>query len=267
LKQSDYNKFETIENVEDAKIEFGLMDGGIVDNQAIDGFLKEAERGGKDENNYDLFISCDVSSYWVDAYTSPQIATINISWWHNLKSGIVVWILKNMIRNKFKNPKGTWAVTFSKYIDKFLSLPNHKLKLMLQTRAKSVFMLANDLYLKQIRRMYQAYLYSHSEYHNKFILNAIYDLSGANPKLTKNPLLMPSANMMAKAEKARTMSTTIWFDEEHQKQNILETIIDTGEFTMCYNLLKHYKGRVVNSEAENALVMTLENDYKAFKSK
>jgi predicted acylesterase/phospholipase RssA len=261
---ANYNKLESIATANKETIEFGLMDGGIVDNQAIDGFLKESERGG-DNNLYDLVISCDVSSYFVDPYTSPKIK--KFSGWKNMAGDVVFLAVKKYARSLFTNPTGTWAKSFSKYLDKFLSLPKEKLLLMAQTRSKSVFMLANDLYLKQIRRMYQAFMFSHHIYKDKFILNAIYDLSVANPKLPTDPLLAPSANMMAKAEKARTMSTTIWFDDTHKKENVLQAIIDTGEFTMCYNLLKHFRGRVANNAEENAMVTQLVTDYKAFKSK
>ncbi len=269
---ANYNKIESVTEASQTKLVFGLMDGGIVDNQAIDGFIKEAERGNGD-NEYDLIISCDVSSYFMDAYTLPQPSNTKKTWWSQLKENIIFWVAKNFIRKKFTNPSGTWAITFAKYIDKFLSLRNDKLILMLQTRIKSVFMLANDLYLKQIRRMYQAFMFSHPKYKDKFILNAIYDLSSANPKLPTDPLLKPSANMMAKAEQARIMSTTIWFDAEHQKQNSLQTIIDTGEFTMCFNLLKYFKNRKDKLESkeisiiENELLERLEKDYLNFKAK
>jgi hypothetical protein len=260
----NYNKLESDAVDTITTKEFGIMDGGIVDNQAIDGFLKEAERGNG-TNQYDLLISCDVSSYFLDAYTLPKEKKDKVSWWKRQKEKIIISLAKNFVIKKLENPKGTWAITFAKYIDIFLALPNKKLILMLETRAKSVFMLANDLYLKQIRRMYQKYMYSHPVYKDKFILNTIYDLCKANPNLPTNPVLIPSAAIMETAEKARTMSTTIWFDEQHQKDKVLEAIIATGQFTTCYNLLKYIGKLPTKTNEILALEQLLLSDYGKFK--
>jgi predicted acylesterase/phospholipase RssA len=55
------------------EIEFGLMDGGITDNQGIYSFLLAEERKfGKDNHGYDLFMYCDVASPFMDGYELPK---------------------------------------------------------------------------------------------------------------------------------------------------------------------------------------------------
>jgi hypothetical protein len=41
------------------------------------------------------------------------------------------------------------------------------------------------------------------------------------------------------ANEARAMGTTLWFDESDVKGEKRDKIIATGQFTICYNLIKH----------------------------
>jgi hypothetical protein len=49
----------------------------------------------------------------------------------------------------------------------------------------------------------------------------------------------PSVKLIETAESARLMPTTLWFDQHHVKAQMREAVIATGQFTTCYNLLKH----------------------------
>jgi hypothetical protein len=51
---------------------FGLMDGGIDDNQGIDSFIRAEERlQNKNNFGHDLYIACDVSSNYTSGYNFP----------------------------------------------------------------------------------------------------------------------------------------------------------------------------------------------------
>ena len=64
---------DTIQNATTKNLEFGLMDGGITDNQGIHSFLLAEERKFKaDQRGYDLFIFCDVASPYMAAYALPK---------------------------------------------------------------------------------------------------------------------------------------------------------------------------------------------------
>ncbi len=277
---SDYNRVDFLKNKNFEQKQFGIMDGGITDNQGIGSFLKADDRRKK-ADKFDLFISCDVSSYLMDGYTLPvyknrwyngfslrSIGTLFFllacvfplllvfinQWkpWHyivgtlsGIFSAVVIgFMVSKMIKAVRKTSEtGSWNTVFKKYSNVLYRLRFDVLKHMLLSRAKSVFILANDVYLKQIRRMYYDRLFTDKKYRDKVIQNTIYDLSRTkfNPDDVSIDPLYPSQKLIATAEKARTMSTTLWFDSRHQSEKVKESIIATGQFTTCYNLLQYLK--------------------------
>ncbi|MBN9284776.1 MULTISPECIES: patatin-like phospholipase family protein [unclassified Flavobacterium] len=303
----DYNSADFFKNKNFEKKQFGIMDGGITDNQGIGSFLKADQRRSK-EKKFDLFISCDVSSYLMDAYTLPVYTrrwyndftlqklgywVLGIGsvlplmllflddWkpWHyvvgtltGIFSAVVLGygfsFLVKAVSDE-KESSGSWNTVFRKYKSVFFRLRFDILKQMVLSRAKSVFILANDVYLKQIRRMYYEGLFSNKKYRSKVIQNTIYDLSSAKfpPEAKSSDSLHPSPKMIAVAEKARTMSTTLWFDKKHQAEKRKECIIATGQFTTCYNLLHYIKEMDITLKTDAVLQLerTLLQDYEAFK--
>lgn len=307
---SDYNRVDFLKNKNFEKKQFGIMDGGITDNQGIGAFLKaDARRTKKDKGNgFDLLISCDVSSYLMDGYTLP----VYKNRWYNGFSlrflgvvfcliGLVLPLMLAFIKEwkswqyvvgtvtgiftaimigfaisklvktfrKSKN-KGSWNTVFKKYSPVLYTLRFDILKHMVQSRAKSVFILANDVYLKQIRRMYYDNLFANEKYRKKVIQNTIYDLSPVNSKKYNNPKkpVIPSEKLIAVAEKARTMSTTLWFDSHHESEKVKEAIIATGQFTTCYNLIV-FLGKLKATEKTPDLVQleaVLKSDFESFKA-
>lgn len=301
-----YNHFDLLKDEQFTnEVRFGIMDGGVADNQAIDAFKKADAR--RKENKFDLFIATDVTSYLMDGYTLPlekkkwyNIFSLNFIWisWLLLSlalplmllfikkpwtpwmyvagtlSGLmllpVVWLLFTFLKGIIagKKEKNSWQLVFKKYKSVFLGVRIGALKQMLRSRAKSVFILANDIYLKQIRRMYYDALYADPNYRDRFVQNAIYDLSLINfseKDLSTDPL-HPSAVLIAMSEKARTMGTTLWFDKKHQAAKMKESIISSGQFTCCYNLLKYVNKKEASglTSAETALKQQLEKDWEQF---
>lgn len=61
--------------------DFGLMDGGIDDNQGIQGLMLGDSRAQTIGNGFDTLIACDVSSPYIDDYEPPAI---NNRGWHKL---------------------------------------------------------------------------------------------------------------------------------------------------------------------------------------
>ncbi|MBS1734157.1 MAG: patatin-like phospholipase family protein [Bacteroidetes bacterium] len=315
LDSNDYNNTDFLKDKSfDKKIQFGIMDGGVADNQAIEAFMLADDRRKKNDPNsaFSLFISCDVTSYFMDGYTLPvaenkwysnisfntaraliMFIVLSVSAWvpfsifkfrHNWQLWnsvsvavascffipVVVWFASKIFKRKPTASDGTWALVFKKYMHVFKNMKIGRLKDLLVTRAKSVFILANDIYLKQIRRIYYNRLYSDPDYKGRVIQNAIYDLSEAKFNLA-DPLKKesydppePSAAVKTVVEKARTMGTTLWFDPNHQKQNIKECIVATGRFTTCYNLLKFIRKTGANTAELKQLEAELMNDYAKF---
>lgn len=287
------------------KIRFGVMDGGVADNQAIDAFKKADNR--RKNNKFDLFIATDVTSYLMDGYTLPlekkgwlsrfSLVGIIITWlllsaalpvmlitlpapWKTwvivagTLSGLflapVMYLAVQYIAGLFRKNKteSSWGIVFNKYKWVFLRLRIGTVKQMILSRLKSVFILANDIYLKQIRRMYYDALFADPNYKERSVQNAIYDLSKI--KFPENHLPatgpVPSPALIEVAEKARTMGTTLWFDSKHQAEKTKENIIAAGQFTTCYNLLKHLskKDKSSLSEKQQALIKQLTEDWELF---
>jgi hypothetical protein len=285
-EKSSQEKFENIDLLADSQfindLHFGIMDGGVTDNQAIDAFKRaDDRRKNNDLPEFDLFMVCDVTSFFMDGYTLP----LEKKKWYNrisLLAIIIIWVLSILIFpalliaggrpwtgwmyvvstisallalpfvyflyraiNKLivrKKKASTWGKMFNKYLPVFLKLRIGALKQMMAARFKSVFILANDIYLKQIRRMYFDELFRDESYKNRVIQNTIYDLSKAKFDTAEshdNDKLHPSERMIAIAEKARTMGTTLWFDSRHVSEQMKECIIATGQFTTCFNLLRY----------------------------
>lgn len=305
----NYNRFDLLKDEQfTSGIRFGIMDGGVTDNQAIDAFKKADTRRAK--NRFDLFIATDVTSYLMDGYTLPlekkkwynffSLKFISLLWllcslflplllllnpqpwkaWMYISGTISGLLLLPVLYLFFsslkkivlgKKAKTSWELVFKKYRHIFLGIRIGAVKQMIRSRAKSVLILANDVYLKQIRRMYYDALYADPLYKDRCVQNAIYDLSLINfspADLSTDPL-HPSATLIAMAEKARNMGTTLWFDKNHQAEKMKESIIASGQFTCCYNLLKYFnekkKGTLTTAETE--LKKQLLADWEQFNKK
>lgn len=304
LEEDHYNTYDLLKDDDFNKdINFGIMDGGVTDNQAIEGMkMSDNRRRKNNKTPYDLFMACDVSSYFMDGYTLPlekkkwysRLTINNVlllwilgslvlpamlllvkcwCWWMYIPatlSGLmllpVIIILGKRLLAK-KKPATSWSTMIKKYKPIFFGLRLGALQQMILSRAKSVFILANDIYLKQIRRMYYEALFGNPDTRNRTIQNAIYDLSKAKfPASRPKQPLQPSPAMIDIAEKARTMGTTLWFDEQHIKEQMKQSIIATGQFTTCYNLLK-YLNKKKPEELTPQLVQLkqdLEKDWNKF---
>lgn len=317
LDSSSYNNTDFLEDKSfKEKIQFGIMDGGVADNQAIEAFMLADKRRKtyRDDAAFSLFISCDVTSYFMDGYTLPVaknkwysnisfnmarfiiilIVSLVAAWvpfsiwkfhsnwqlWNSISVAVascffipvVGWLLSKLFSRKKNSTQGTWGGILAKYMHVFTSMKIGRLKDLLVMRAKSVFILANDIYLKQIRRIYYDRLYNDPAYKNRIIQNAIYDLSVAKfnpadpPEKKPYDPPEPSAQVKAIAEKARTMGTTLWFDSNHQQQKIKECIVATGRFTTCYNLLKFIQKTGANTPELKQLQTDLLKDYLKFQA-
>lgn len=289
---SEQKKFAGVKN------RFGIMDGGVADNQAVDSVLLSNKRR-PDHQKYDMVILTDVTSFFMDGYSLPLVekgwlsslspnfwvriwqflalafcVMLVSSYWTGWKPWmswlvfpgaltLITWIWATyQIRTKkikAKEEKSTWGIILFKYAGYFLKIPFYSVRQMLLSRIKSVFLLANDIYLKQIRRQYYQYIYNDPAYKDIIVANAIYDLSTVRQKMleesneetrkaaggidvlhdgTDLKIPLPSPVLMAVAETARLMDTTLWFDENQEAAHIKAAIIATGQFTTCYNLLK-----------------------------
>lgn len=195
----------------DPKDRFGIMDGGIVDNQGIEVIELEEDSMRRKGKSLDFVIVSDVSSPYMDAYApNKQMLPKGIGnctldkiqkgvWW---AEGIttLLWIASLAAGNHYLTGAMTmiWAMvtltTFAmswakKKLVKILSktivgniLPWIKqltlsdIESLLMNRATSVLMMTSSVFLKRIRKMSYSNLHNDDEWQHRLITNTIYEL-------------------------------------------------------------------------------------------
>lgn len=163
------------------------------------------------------------------------------------------------------------------------------LEQMIKNRISSVVTMVSDINLKHTRRLIYDKFYDQPVWDNKRVANFIYELSEINHIKRRSKILTSALREEDKltlldidtlvpiAEAARKMGTTLWFDEDDTKKELLKNIIACGQFTMCGNLLeylatleadeKYYASLDEPSKEEiKDLKKQLVDDWNAFKS-
>ncbi len=195
---------------------FGIMDGGIVDNQGIEPILLAEERISKSEKErtdkaLELVIVSDVSSPYMDGYSpNKQKLPDGIGRWtfsklrrntligqlaitllliiafltnnHYLIGGmLVVWGMVTLatIALHLMNKKILKLVSQT-IVGKNASFIQHltfaDIESMLMNRATSILKLSSSVFMKRIRKMTYSTLYDDEDWQNRKITNTIYEL-------------------------------------------------------------------------------------------
>ena len=160
-----------------------------------------------------------------------------------LVGALLYWKLHNVYK---KATKGSWGSIINKYVGYFFKIRTSVLIEMIVARAESVLKMTTSIFMIQIRRLSYQLFYEHPEWSNRRISVRIYEVSTQGfpdtesrlkEKLPKTwrQIPPPSHQLLAIAQQAREMGTTLWFDDENLDKR--DKIIATGQFTMCYNLL------------------------------
>ena len=209
--------FHVHENEDAAKKDhFGIMDGGIVDNQGIEPILLAEERIRKSEKEridkaLELVIVSDVSSPYMEGYSpnkqklpnrigkwtiaklkrNSMIAEIIISLFliiaflsknHYIIGAVaVIWVMATIATIAFHliNKKILKLVSQT-VIGENASYINHltfaDIESMLMNRASSILKLSSSVFMKRIRKMNYSTLYDDVDWENRKITNTIYEL-------------------------------------------------------------------------------------------
>lgn len=173
-------------------VNFGLMDGGIDDNQGIDSFIKAEERlQNKNKFGHDLYISCDVSSNYTSGYDFPQenkksifqkmsviqyvlcillilvlsVLGVGTNTFSNLSYAfmgissflliiiVILFIKGNSAYKKSIRTNNTYGLIIFSHIGYFLKIKLSTLLQVIDSRATSAGYLAGVVFLKKIRRI------------------------------------------------------------------------------------------------------------------
>jgi predicted acylesterase/phospholipase RssA len=119
---------------------------------------------------------------------------------------------------------------------------------MFVNRRKSAMKLVSDVFLKHMRWFSLERVYGQFIWKPRLIMNAIFDLADdeVEKRRKKYPyqseeLLKPGEEIILATSKATSMSTRLWFTEEELEgnQNMPDTLIACGQFTVCFNLLEY----------------------------
>lgn len=140
--------------------------------------------------------------------------------------------------------------------------PTGVLEQMVKARVNSMLSMILDVNLKQTRRLifdlFYGAFYGEKIWQNRRIFNVIYELStlniesrkqsivgkfaGKSAGMVEDPVALLTDNCGALneiAERARTMGTTLWFDEADTDSKRMRDVVVCGQFTTCVQLLEY----------------------------
>ena len=143
------------------------------------------------------------------------------------------------------------------------------LKQLIMSRVNSVITMTVEVNLKQVRRLIYSRFYEKEIWNNRRASAFIYELSPGNQASRKEKfataketdptfyltrddkdlLLDLKTRIPVIAEAASKMGTTLWFVEKEMKAEMLDKIIQCGQFTACANLLEYTLTLIRQAEA------------------
>lgn len=107
---------------------------------------------------------------------------------------------------------------------------------MLALRATSLMALTSSIFMDRVRGLVFRQAYGDPAFKGRRISNLIYSLTRDDATLfTQHPWLRPKPHLVALAQQAEAMPTTLWFTEDKQ----FYALEGAGETTTCYVLLRH----------------------------
>lgn len=207
---------------------FGIMDGGIVDNQGIDPILLAEERMEKDQKSnekcLDLVIISDVSGPYMDSYEISDIhlpksignITLNkittflwilcsiltictiisyivssISFISGVLTTVLVFAMSGMFFYSVLKKKlidRCKKTIISERVSSLLKISFNDLTTLVVNRINSVKLLITSVFMKHIRRMDYRSVYRDDGWINRRIMNAVYELRSGEAWMQKEKL-------------------------------------------------------------------------------
>jgi hypothetical protein len=179
-----------------------------------------------------------------------------------LLAGVISLLISNLLRMLMKGMKV--PEFFSRNLIRFTTLRFGTYENLLKNRISSVISMVSEVFMKQIRRREYRLVYDkESGWNTRLIMNAVYELTEKQTKYRNSKkesqdisdeLKNVSKELMAVAENAKSMGTTLWFTPEEiddEKTSKLNALIAAGQFTACYNLLEYIEKELWSKEHES----------------
>ena len=256
---------------------FGVMDGGVYDNQGTESMLLA---DGRDQLDLGMIIISDTDRQSDDLYRYPNIKDNFIL--RHITLGMMRWFMILMMAASlitiavvgynwstrasslwniftFAIPLllslGTGALLFTLYkFIKFDVLPNipqsgttswkdfkklnlSQLRGMLQLRITSLVSMASDIFMKRIRQLGYRSVYQNTRYDKKRISNLVYHLIPGSHFEHLPPEVSQPSDKLRDVANEAATMGTTLWFDP-QKPHQQDDLIACGQFTMCYNLLK-----------------------------
>ena len=129
---------------------------------------------------------------------------------------------------------------------------------MVGLRLSSTWALTSTIFLNRIRSLGYSMLENRDDVKDRLIKNEIYDIVVHRNKASR---YQPSAQMLAVAQRAASMETALWYDDDDQ----LKDLVACGQFTICHNLLEYIDKPRAGGEDQGqkaALYKKLEGDWE-----
>lgn len=299
-----------------------LMDGGIIDNQGIDGVklaenrLEESIKRGINPTAkiVDTFIASDVEGKKMHSLEIPKKATSNSTfsinklkrllifgliasiglligalwmvvakasfWWvigiiiasiTTVASGTVLYFIdkiKNFVGKTGQSVVNQSGTDLMLDIGILFNTPISVLKNLLALRAASTLTMVNGVFLKRIRRLQYKSLYNDtSPWKEKMVGNFLYSLPDEKKKaesLEKKQRLSEenkkflahyrkvSDKALKIVQQGNSMPTTLWFSDDEKKGNMLDSLVITGQITVCRKLINFIDKKRDQADFEEA---------------
>jgi len=278
-----------------------LMDGGIIDNQGIEG-VKLAERRHQEEGKPHIgtYIVSDVSGEFMQPYKVPilkeggikNFITINGI---NIFAAVALIVISCILTFSSIGRIGTIILSsflpliviwFALYfyaksqLSAFIkeSFGPHQLKeylkdfrILIKTPVYILLYLIKfriSSVMKMVSDVFMRRI-------RRLSLDSLYDSDDWNYRFKSNYIytLKKEIETLKKEEEdfseemqdiinaANSMPTTLWFTEKEIEDKVLDDLIICGQFTQCYNL-KQYLERIMTGAYKDKVWDSLDQDYK-----
>jgi hypothetical protein len=159
---------------------------------------------------------------------------------------------------------------------------------MFISRKKSAMKLVSDVFIKQMKWFSFERVYGDVAWKPRLIMNSAFELTEAEIIKRKKKysflsreLSDPGEEIISAATIASNVNTELWFTPEDLSgdKNKLNSLIASGQFTTCFNLLKYFEKFIKNKrykdeydqyseetkKALDQLYRSLKEDWKKFK--
>lgn len=216
-------------------------------------------------------------NHWLTGLSIGIAASVLLLWLGKILA--VSALKKLLIRTKTRIEQYINSNRLDFYYDRVSKLkieevPIYRILPLLLDRFNSLISLLMNVFLKVVRRLNYDKMYEDEKWKYRRISNLIYELTekdyrqdeqtptrptdetGQSPEAKTHVQTLAGTYEAAigqkikeVAELATSFGTTLWFTDENKLDNMLNTLVATGQFTMCYNLVDYIEKLQANADS------------------